>query len=142
MARTDTARRTGRIAGIGGGLVGQMLACIAIAGLGSGALVAALPAAAVAAAPVGRTAVATGLTNTTKVLGGSFASAAFAIALASNVPLLADGSAGTAGSLSGYITVWVVCGTAALLAALALLVVPKLAFSDPSATAPAEEFRA
>ncbi|MGY1848766.1 MULTISPECIES: MFS transporter [unclassified Blastococcus] len=112
----------------------QMLACIAIAGLGSGALVAALPAAAAAAAPVGRTAVATGLTNTTKVLGGSFASAAFAIALASNVPLLPDGSAGTAGSLSGYITVWVVCGTTALLAAVALVFVPRLAFSDGPVT--------
>ncbi|TYP83809.1 MFS transporter [Blastococcus xanthinilyticus] len=120
----------------------QMLACIAVAGLGSGALVAALPAAAAAAAPVGRTAVATGLTNTTKVLGGSFASAAFAIALASGAPLLTDGTVGTAGSLSGYITVWVVCGTTALLAALALLVVPKLAFADPSAVDPAEEFRA
>ena len=116
----------------------QMLSCIAIAGLGSGALVAALPAAAAAAAPVGRTAVATGLTNTTKVLGGSFASATFAIALASGAPLLADGTLGTAGSLSGYITVWVICGTAALLAALALLVVPKLAFSDPSAAQPEE----
>ncbi|MGY1723912.1 MFS transporter [Blastococcus sp. SYSU DS0533] len=120
----------------------QMLTCIAIAGLGSGALVAALPAAAAAAAPVGRTAVATGLTNTTKVIGGSFASAAFALALASNVPLLADGSAGTAGSLSGYITVWVICGTTALLAAVALLVVPRLAFSDPAVPETAEESRA
>ena len=58
------------------------------------------------------------------------------------VAALSGGSAGTAGSLSGYITVWVVCGGAAMLAALALLLVPKLAFSDPSATAPAEESRA
>ncbi|MGY1652946.1 MFS transporter [Geodermatophilus sp. SYSU D01119] len=101
----------------------QVLGAMVVAGLGSGALVAALPAAAAAAAPAGRTGVATGLTNTTKVLGGSFASAAFAVALAS-------GAQGTAGSLSGYVTVWVVCGVTAWLAALSLVFVPALAFSD------------
>ena len=122
--------------------LGQTLAAISVAGLGSGALVAALPAAAAAAAPVGRTGVATGLTNTSKVLGGSFASAAFAIALASGAPTLADGSEGTAGSLSGYLTVWTICGVTALLAALALVVVPRLAFSDPAVPEIAEEVRA
>lgn len=121
--------------------LGETLACIALAGLGSGALVAALPAAAAAAAPVGRTGVATGLTNTTKVLGGSFASAVFAIALASGAPMMVDGSEGTAGSLSGYVTVWTVCGTTALLAAVALLFVPRLAFADPSVPELAEEVR-
>src|SRR3712207_9489139 len=77
-----------------------------VAVLGSGALVAAIPAAAAAAAPAGRTGVPTRLTNTTKVLGGSFASATFAVALAAGPPVLADGSEGTAGSLSGYVTVW------------------------------------
>ena len=52
-----------------------------IAGLGSGALVAALPAAAAAAAPRGQTGIAAGLTNTTKTIGGSFASAIFGIVL-------------------------------------------------------------
>jgi len=108
----------------------QVLASMVVAGLGSGALVAALPAAAAAAAPAGRTAVATGLTNTTKVLGGSFASATFAVALAAGAPVLVDGSEGTAGSLSGYVTVWVVCGATALAAAVALVCVPRLAFSD------------
>ena len=103
-----------------------------VAGLGSGALVAAIPAAAAAAAPAGRTAVATGLTNTTKVLGGSFASAAFAVALASGAPRLADGSEGTAGSMSGYLSVWLICGITALLAAASLVVVPRLAFADPT----------
>lgn len=112
------------------GTLPQVLGCMMVAGLGSGALVAAIPAAAAAAAPAGRTGVATGLTNTTKVLGGSFASAAFAVALASGAPTLADGSEGTAGSLSGYVTVWVVCGVTALLAAASLVVVPRLAFSD------------
>ena len=53
-----------------------------------------------------------------------------AVALASGAPTLADGSEGTAGSLSGYVTVWVVCGVTALLAAASLVVVPRLAFSD------------
>jgi hypothetical protein len=119
-----------------------MLAAISVAGLGSGALVAALPAAAAAAAPVGRTGVATGLTNTTKVLGGSFASAAFAIALASGAPMTVDGVEGTAGSLSGYLTVWLICGVTALLAAVALVFVPRLAFSDPAVPEIAEEVRA
>jgi MFS family permease len=101
----------------------QVLGAMVVAGLGSGALVAALPAAAAAAAPPGRTGVATGLTNTTKVLGGSVASAVFAVALAA-------GSVGTAGSLSGYVTVWVVCGATAWLAAASLVFVPRLAFSD------------
>ena len=56
---------------------------MAIAGLGSGALVAALPAAAAAAAPPDRTGIATGMTNGTKTVGGAIASAVFAIALAS-----------------------------------------------------------
>ncbi|TFV83404.1 MFS transporter [Blastococcus sp. CT_GayMR20] len=108
----------------------QVLTSMVVAGLGSGALVAALPAAAAAAAPAGRTGIATGLTNTTKVLGGSFASAAFAVALASGAPVLVDGGEGTAGSLSGYVTVWVICGVTAWAAAVALVFVPRLAFSD------------
>jgi MFS family permease len=123
----------------------QVLASMVIAGLGSGALVAALPAAAAAAAPAGRTGVATGLTNTTKVLGGSFASAAFAVALATGAPTLADGSEGTAGSLGGYIAVWIICGGTALAAAVSLVFVPRLAFSDapeaadPRSVAPATD---
>jgi MFS family permease len=112
------------------GSLAQVLVSVIVAGLGSGALVAALPAAAAAAAPAGRTGVATGLTNTSKVLGGSFASATFAVALASGTPVLVDGAEGTAGSLSGYVTVWVVCGVTALAAAVALVFVPRLAFSD------------
>ena len=47
---------------------------MAVAGLGSGALVAALPAAAAAAAPPERTGFATGMTNATKTVGGAIAS--------------------------------------------------------------------
>lgn len=101
----------------------EVLVAMAVAGLGSGTLVAALPAAAAAVAPAGRTAVATGLTNTGKSLGGAFASCGFAIALAAGAPV-----GGTAGSYAGYLTVWAVCGGTALVGALALLVVPAAAF--------------
>ncbi len=105
----------------------QTLTNMVIAGLGSGALVAALPAAAASAAPYGQTGVATGLTNSVKTVGGAIASAVFGIALATH----ADGTAAqTAGSFSGYLTVWIVCGATGLAAAVALLFVPKTAFSD------------
>lgn len=99
----------------------------ATTGIGSGALVAALPAAAASAAPYGQTGVATGLTNSVKTVGGAIASAVFGIALATH----ADGTvADTAGSFIGYLTVCIVCGLTGLAAALALLFVPKTAFSD------------
>jgi MFS family permease len=105
----------------------QVLVCVCIAGAGSGALVAALPAAAAAAAPLGQTGIATGLTNTTKTIGGAFASATFGIALATGV----TAGVGTAASLSGYYTVWIVCGASALVATVLLFFVPRLAFADP-----------
>ncbi|GMA35257.1 hypothetical protein GCM10025876_14610 [Demequina litorisediminis] len=112
----------------------QVLACMMVAGAGSGALVAALPAAAAAAAPAQHTGIATGLTNTTKTIGGSFASSAFAIALASGVTATASGEESTAGSLSGYMTVWAICGVTAIVAMVVLFTVPKVAFqaNDPS----------
>lgn len=100
---------------------------MAIAGLGSGALVGALPAAAAAAAPIGQTGIATALTNTTKTIGGSFASAIFAIVLAAGV---ASAATSTASSLLGYLTVFAICGAGALVAAVLLFFVPKLAFAD------------
>ncbi len=106
----------------------QTLANMAIAGVGSGALVAALPAAAAAAAPADRTGFVTGMTNTTKTIGGAIASSIFAIALAST-GTIADAEAGHA-PLSGYLTVWAVCSATALVAAVSLLVVPRDAFSD------------
>jgi MFS family permease len=99
-----------------------------VAGIGSGALVAALPAAAAAAAPPERTGFATGMTNATKTIGGAIASSIFAIALASTGSL-GDPTEGHA-PLSGYLTVWAVCSVAALLAAAALVAVPKSAFAD------------
>ena len=106
----------------------QALVNMGIAGLGSGALVAALPAAAAAAAPPERTGIATGMTNGTKTVGGAIASAIFAIALTATGSL--DATAEKVAPLSGYLTVWAVCAGASFLAALALLAAPKHAFSD------------
>ncbi|MET1134138.1 MAG: MFS transporter, partial [Aeromicrobium sp.] len=97
-----------------------------IAGVGSGALVGAMPAAAAAAAPPGQTGIAAALTNTTKTIGGSFASCIFGVALA------AGATHATAASLSGYYTVWIVCSATAFVAAVGLTFVPRLAFADPA----------
>ncbi|MRX42500.1 MFS transporter [Agromyces kandeliae] len=106
---------------------GQALANMVIAGIGSGALVAALPAAAAAAAPAQQTGVATGLTNSVKTVGGAIASCVFGIAL---LGAAGEAATGTAGSFAGYVTVWLVCGLTAAVAAIVLAFVPKLAFSD------------
>ncbi|GAA1776042.1 MFS transporter [Nocardioides hankookensis] len=108
----------------------QALINMAVAGLGSGALVAALPATAAAAAPPERTGFATGMTNATKTIGGAIASAIFAIAL-SATGSIDDPTEGHA-PLSGYLTVWTVCAVAALCAALALLMLPKNVAEEPA----------
>ena len=108
----------------------QVITNMAIAGIGSGALVAALPAAAAAAAPIGQTGIATGLTNTTKTIGGSFASAVFAIVV---VYVGTQSIVSTAGTYAGYLTVFAICGGSALIGMLLLAFVPKLAFRDPVA---------
>jgi MFS family permease len=106
----------------------QALVNMGIAGLGSGALVAALPAAAAAAAPPERTGIATGMTNGIKTVGGAIASAVFAIALTATGSL--DATAERVAPLGGYLTVWAVCAGAAFRAALALMAAPRHAFSD------------
>jgi MFS family permease len=108
----------------------QALINMAVAGVGSGALVAALPATAAAAAPPERTGFATGMTNATKTVGGAIASAVFAIAL-SATGSIDDPTEGHA-PLSGYLTVWSVCAVAALLAAGALLMMPKTVAEEPT----------
>lgn len=117
------------------GSVVNALVNMGIAGVGSGMLVAALPAAAASAAPANRTGFATGMTNATKTVGGAIASSLFAIALASTGSL--EGPAAGHAPLSGYMTVWGICSGAALLAAGALLLAPKRVFegadSDPDA---------
>lgn len=114
----------------------QLVTNMMIAGIGSGALVAALPAAAASAAPTTQTAVATGLTNSVKTVGGAMASAVFGIALMQGATGAAADAAGTAGSLSGYFAVWAICGVTALIAAVLLLFVPKQAFTDQKDEAP------
>ena len=111
----------------------QALVNMAVVGVGSGALVAALPATAAAAAPPERTGFATGMTNATKTIGGAIASSVFAIALAStgSIDDPVEGSA----PLSGYLTVWAICAAAALLAAVALLMMPRVAAQFESETA-------
>ena len=104
----------------------QALLNMAVAGLGSGALVAALPAAAASAAPPERTGIATGLTNGTKTVGGAMVSAIFAIVLTSTGSL--EGPQQVA-PFAGYLTVWGVCSAAAFLAAVVLLAAPKDAFT-------------
>ncbi len=101
----------------------QALVNMAIAGIGSGALVAALPASAAAGAPPDRTAFATGMTNATKTIGGAIASAIFAIALSSTGSI--DDPVRGHAPLHGYLVVWSVCATAALLAAVGLLLMPR-----------------
>lgn len=103
----------------------QALANMAVIGLGSGALVAALPATAAASAPPERTGFATGMTNATKTVGGAIASAVFAIALTATGSL--DGPDEGKAPLSGYLTVWAVCAVAALVAAGVLLMMPTVA---------------
>ena len=98
-----------------------------VAGLGAGALVGALPAAAAAAAPRGQTGIATAMTNTTKTIGGSFASSVFAVLLAVGATQLVGS---TASSLFGYLTVFSICAGGALVAAVLLFLVPRLAFAD------------
>jgi MFS family permease len=105
------------------GSTGQALVNMAVVGVGSGALVAALPASAAAGAPEDRTGFATGMTNATKTVGGAIASAIFAIAL-SSTGSIKDPVRGHA-PLHGYLVVWSVCAAAALLAALALLLMPR-----------------
>lgn len=109
---------------------GQVLVNMLIAGLGSGALVGALPAAAAAAAPRGQTGVASAMTNTTKTIGGSIASAVFGVVLLTGA---AQTVTSTAASLTGYLAVWIICGGGAVAAVVLLFVVPRTAFADTPA---------
>jgi len=108
----------------------QVVTNMVVVGLGSGALVAALPAAAASGAPATQTSVATGLTNSVKTVGGAIASCIFGVALFHGATGSGIAAEGTAGSFTGYLTVWIVCGVTALVAAAMLLFVPRLAFTD------------
>lgn len=101
----------------------DLLLNMIVIGLGSGALVAALPAAAADAAPPERTGFVTGMTNTTKTIGGALASCVYGIALAGNASEGASLDAASTGSaaLENYFVVWGVAGGTAVLAALLLV---------------------
>lgn len=104
-----------------------VITCMVVAGIGAGMLMGAMPSAAAAAAPVGQTGIASAMTNTTKTLGGSFASSVFAIVLPIGAVQVAGSTA--AGQL-GYQIVWAICAMGALVAVALLYVVPKEAFTD------------
>ncbi|WGY04836.1 MFS transporter [Nocardioides sp. QY071] len=95
---------------------------MAVIGLGTGGLVAAIPAAAAAVAPPGRVGSATGLTNAAKTVGGGIASSVFAICLAGSGAIRVDG-----GSLGGYYAVWSICAASGLVAAVVLGVTARAA---------------
>jgi len=108
----------------------QVLLSLGVAGVGAGALVAAMPAAAAAAAPRGQTGVASAMTNTAKTTGGTLSSAIFGVVLAGG----ASAAIGTAAPFAGYVAVWIICSAGGLLAAVLLFFVPKVAFSDDAET--------
>lgn len=103
---------------------GEVMLALYISGVGSGGMIAALPAFASAAAPAGQAGIAAGLTNTAKTLGGAFASAVFGMILHNGA------TGGTTSSLASYLWVWGICGATALAAFIVLLAVPRGAFSD------------
>ncbi|WJM14942.1 MFS transporter [Microbacterium arborescens] len=105
----------------------QVLLNLGVAGLGCGALVGAMPAAAAAAAPRGQTGVGSAMTNTTKTIGGTLSSAVFGVVLAAGAGVVASE---TAASLGGYLTVWAICAAGGFVAAVLLFMVPRVAFAD------------
>ena len=111
---------------------GQAVVNLIVTGLGSGAVMAAFPVLAASAAPSDRTGFATGMTNAAKTIGGTIATAVFAIVLSATGSLggLNEGYA----PLSGYLTVWTTCGVAALLAGLTLLLLPRSVGDEPATT--------
>lgn len=104
---------------------------MAVIGLGTGGLVAAIPAAAAAVAPPGRVGSATGLTNAAKTIGGGIASSVFAICLAGSGAIRVDG-----GSLGGYYAVWSICAASGLVAAVVLGVTARAAVGTALSSQP------
>ncbi|MDR3152036.1 MAG: MFS transporter [Bifidobacteriaceae bacterium] len=106
----------------------EVLINIIVAGLGAGMLIAGIPAFAANAAPAGQAGIITGLTNTSRSIGGSIASATFALALAQGTAAVSASqisSQSSSGSLEGYIFVWTACAITAVLAGIAFWFLPK-----------------
>ncbi|MDQ6523249.1 MFS transporter [Nocardioides sp. LHD-245] len=117
------------------GSPGAVWGVMAVIGLGTGGLIAAIPAAAAAVAPPGRVGSATGLTNAAKTVGGGIASSIFAICLARTGTLEVSG-----GSLGGYYAVWSICAASGLLAAAVLALTTRRA-AVPVSAGPADPAR-
>lgn len=105
---------------------------LGITGLGAGAVMAALPVLAAMAAPPDRTGFATGMNSVAKNLGGTIATAIFAIVLSATGSL--DAVASRFAPFSGYLTVWSTCAAAALLACFVLLLLPRSLDREPVAS--------
>jgi hypothetical protein len=67
------------------------------------------------------------MTNTTKTIGGSIASAVFGVVL---LTAASETVTSTAASLTGYMAVWLICALGAFAATALLFFVPKAAFAD------------
>lgn len=108
----------------------QIYGVSAISGFGMGILLGALPALLAERAPSEDTAIATGVYNSLRTLGGAAAGAVFALVLTSFTT-----SGSSAASIGGYVTIWAICAAAFLVSALALatLRIPR----EPHAAEPA-----
>ncbi|MGJ9413725.1 MFS transporter [Aeromicrobium sp. CF4.19] len=111
---------------------GMALVNLGITGLGAGAVMAALPVLAATAAPPDRTGFATGMNSVVKNLGGTIATAIFAIVLSATGSL--DAAADRFAPFSGYVTVWSTCAAAALLAGFVLMLLPRSIDREPVAS--------
>ncbi|MFB9720622.1 MFS transporter [Planobispora longispora] len=100
----------------------QFLAATAFISLGTGVALASIPALIAERAPITDIAISTGMYNTFKTLGGSVSGAVFAGVLSTMV------IGGTASPTEGgYVTVWLICAAASVLAVLFLLAVARRA---------------
>ncbi|UMG94446.1 MFS transporter [Nocardioides sp. TF02-7] len=91
---------------------------LVLTGLGSGGLVAAIPAGAVAAAPPASVGIAAGASNASKLMGGALAAAVFAICLTPHGSISIRAGEAT---LGGYHAVWGICAVAGLVGAVLML---------------------
>ncbi|SER46970.1 Major Facilitator Superfamily protein [Propionibacterium cyclohexanicum] len=98
----------------------------ALSGISLGLLLGALPALIAERSPSDQTAIATGLYNTLKTVGGSIAGAVFAVVLAAFFVPEAGAS-----SIGGYQIVWGICAAGFVVSSVALL------FTPATTTAPA-----
>ncbi|GAA3441609.1 MFS transporter [Planomonospora venezuelensis] len=112
----------------------QFLAATALISLGTGVALASIPALIAERAPITDIAISTGMYNTFKTLGGSVSGAVFAGVLSTMVV-----PGGSSPAESGYVTVWVICAAASVLAVLFLLAVARRTPAAGSVPSPVKE---